>query len=313
MYHNHRHEPYDCDKLWVISVVSNPARFRSRYDLYGRFEDAVFRAGANLITVELALGNRPFEVTDHRDGRHLQLRTTDEIWHKENMINLGVQLLPEDWRYVAWVDADVEFVRPDWAFETIEQLQHFSVVQMFRSALDLGPKGETINVFDGFVWAHVNGLLGKQKPGYGNRYHPGFAWAARREAFNDLGGLIDFSILGSADHQMAWALVGRVLENTPRRAARSYREMLLQWQHRADRYVRGNIGYVDGTLVHHWHGRKAERAYASRWNILFEHGFDPVKDLKRDWQGLWQFTHEGARMRADLRQYFRQRNEDATD
>jgi len=33
----------------------------------------------------------------------------------------GVVGLPRDWRYVAWIDADVHFLNRDWAQETLHQ------------------------------------------------------------------------------------------------------------------------------------------------------------------------------------------------
>lgn len=62
---------------------------------------------------------------------NLQLRTSHEIWLKENSLNLGFARLPPDWKYAAWIDADVTFARPDWACETVHQLQHNPVVQMW--------------------------------------------------------------------------------------------------------------------------------------------------------------------------------------
>ena len=34
--------------------------------------------------------------------------------------------------------------------ETIHQLQHYQIVQMFQTAADLGPEGEILQVFNGF-------------------------------------------------------------------------------------------------------------------------------------------------------------------
>jgi hypothetical protein len=88
-----------------------------------------------------------------------------------------------------------------------------------------------------------------------------------------------------------------------------------QWQARAVREVQTNIGYVDGLLLHEWHGPKAARQYKSRWRILTDHAFDPYTDLKADWQGLWQWEDlSQPRMqglRDDVRRYFSSRNEDA--
>ena len=203
-------DPMDISKFYVVAVISNPVRYKSRYTLYKKFEAEMKAANANLMTVEIAFGSRPFEVTEAGNPMNLQLRTWDEIWHKENMINLGIRRLPSDWEYVAWIDADVSFIRPDWITETVHQLQHYQVVQMFQNAIDLGPRGEALDTHNSFGWCWLNGkaLQVNWKP-YMIYPHTGFAWAARREAIDHLGGLIDTAILGAADHHMAWSLIGK--------------------------------------------------------------------------------------------------------
>ncbi len=50
-------------------------------------------------------------------------------------------LLPINWKYVAWIDADIRFMNKNWVKETIEALRsgraHF--LQLFERALQMGP------------------------------------------------------------------------------------------------------------------------------------------------------------------------------
>jgi len=90
----------DLDKLWIITPISNPVRFESRYKTFEKFKTGIERVGANLLVVELALGDRDFVIAD--TVKHsLKLRAWDELWHKEAMINLALQRLPSDCKYVA--------------------------------------------------------------------------------------------------------------------------------------------------------------------------------------------------------------------
>ena len=41
--------------------------------------------------------------------------------------------------------------------------------------------------------------------------------------------------------------------------------------------------------------------------------YDPVADLKRDWQGLLSLDRRRTKLRDDIRKYFRARNEDSID
>src|SRR5881227_1593197 len=127
--------------LDVIAVVSNPAMYRSRYRLFQEFVHYWNRQiDTRLWIVELALGNRPHELTEHGNPYHLQLRSDSELWHKENLINLGVQQIGRvhpDWSYVAWIDADLQFADRHVAQSTMQALQIHPVVQMYSHAQDL--------------------------------------------------------------------------------------------------------------------------------------------------------------------------------
>jgi len=146
--------------LCVVIPYSNPFRWRTRRELVN---DAIRHLGAlpniHLVVVELAYGDRPFEVTGGRDT-DVQLRTSGELWHKEQLINLGVQRFPAGWKYGAYVDGDFHFSRYDLALETIHQLQHHDFVQMFSSYADL--TGETygtgqrpLRTNNGFAYNYV--------------------------------------------------------------------------------------------------------------------------------------------------------------
>ena len=302
--------------LYVVTPIINPSRYRSRYALYRDFEKYITDAGAVLYTVEAAYGDRVFEISDAANPRHIRLRTNHEVWHKENLINIGVSRLPTDWKYVAWIDADVQFARPDIVEETIHQLQHFSVVQMFSHSTDLGPRHEPLGSFAGFVarWMGHDHTMPPTEDRY-EVWHPGYAWACRRDAWDHLGGLVDIGIVGSADFYMALGLIGemaRGLNDEIIRECPVYTEWCFEWQARAETYIKRNIGFVEGLLLHYFHGAKKNRFYINRSAILWQNRFDPSRDVKRDWQGMWQLTDQKSRLRDQLRTYFRSRDEDNT-
>ena len=298
--------------LHVISVVSNTVRYKSRYDLYNRFAEKMEKQGVNLYTVECQLGERDFAVTNSSNPKHLQLRTLDEIWHKENMINLGIARLPQDWKYCAFADADIIFDRDDWVEEALHSLQSYHVVQNFQNAIDLAPDGSVVQLHHGFAWQYINGAPFNAK--YYPFWHPGFSWSFTREAINAMGsGLLDRCVLGSGDHHMALALIGKAYASLPNNITDAYRRYIFEWQSRVLKYIKKDIGYVPGTIKHLWHGKKKTRFYQERWGILQKHKFDPMKDLRRDWQGLHQLEDHRVDLRDDIRKYFRSRLEDSVD
>jgi hypothetical protein len=147
----------------------------------------------------------------------------------------------------------------------------------------------------------------------GHEWHPGYAWAARRSALSDLGGLGDIGILGSGDHHMACALIDRVLDSIHGSVHPTFKDYWLKWQERCGRFIKQDVGCMAGTITHQWHGSKINRKYNTRWRILTENGFDYTQDLSKDIQGLWQFTNNKPKLRDQIRGYFSQRNEDSID
>lgn len=299
------------EALFVITSYFNSWRYRSRPDLLWDFQDYAQRSGAQLVVVELALGERPFIVTDPDNPFHVRVRTDNELFYKENLLNLGVQRVPLSCRYLAFVDADCVFTNPRWVDETIQYLQHYPVIQMFSSASNLGPTHEVLDNFKSLIWAYQNDKLDEiNNRYYWKDFHPGFAWAYVRSCLDSLGTLLECSISGSADRQMGLSLIDKVQFSYPTGISKDYEDEILMWAVRAKEFVNGNVGCLPGSLLHQFHSNKKFRAYGSRWDILTSTGFSPRLDLKKDTQGIWQFTSRSPELKYKLRKYFENLNGD---
>jgi hypothetical protein len=296
--------------LHVITSVFNPSNYTSRYRLYESFSKRISGSGATLHTVELVFENQDFAVTSNSNPLHLQLRTSQKMWFKENLINIAISNLPASWRYVAWLDADIAFVQQNWVESTLSQLNKFPLVQMFSHLIDLGPTYEPIGWYRGFAFNHCQNDRTPSVPT--NAGQPGYAWAARREAIESLGGLIDWSILGANDYYMALGLVEKLDPALTYMPESNYARTLLKWQENARRFDQ-QIGYVDATLLHYWHGSRRNRGYGTRWKILHDHDFDPCVDLARASSGLLKFTDNKPLLQRAVAEYFDRRKEDSLD
>lgn len=297
--------------LDVIAVVSNPVEYKSRYRLYNDFCSRIKKEPCvRLHTIELQQRNKPFAT-----NAKIKLRVSDELWHKENLINIATYHLPHDWEYMAWIDADVEFQRKDWAAETLRQLQHYDIVQLFSHAIDMGPNGESLRRHLGFcyLWHQKKINPDPKSDLYKEAGHPGYAFAIKREMYDNLGGLLEFPILGAADHHMCKAWIGRVEESYPSSIHQNYKTLCINYQTRCNNHLKQNIGYVSGILLHYWHGTKANRRYHERWDILVNNSYDPLFDVKKNSNNLWILEGNKPKLRDDLRNYFRARNEDGID
>lgn len=298
------------DRLHIVTALSNPLRFVNRYHNYWKFARHMEDSGVILYTVELAYGDRQFEITDRHNPYHIQLRTRHELWHKENLLNIGFQRMPLGIRYFGYSDADMLFTRTDWAQEALHALQHYDAVQLFSTYADLDSEHRCSRPKPSFAY---NYLAGECRPigGYGSRAvgAPGGAWAFRAEAFNTFGSLLDICILGSGDWHMAMGLARRPDHHQDMRGPANYVKAIKDWQERAAE-LKANIGCIDCHAIHHWHGPKSKRGYIGRPQILKDHDYDPAIDIRRDWQGVYELRGNKPAFRDAIRHYFRSRRED---
>jgi len=160
--HPNVHTPWkpwsEAQTLHVAVAYSNPVRWTTRRTLMNDFRDHM-QLSANVVlhVGELAYGDRPFEVTG-ADPNDVRLRTSHELWHKENILNLVVQRFPPGWQYGAIVDGDFHMTRRDWALEAIHQLQHYDFVQLFSSYSDLSAQHRPFRIMPSFACNYVRGL-----------------------------------------------------------------------------------------------------------------------------------------------------------
>jgi hypothetical protein len=76
-----------------------------------------------------------------------QVRTESLLWHKETLLNRAIADLPEQFRYVFWLDADVLFTNKNWMVEGVEQLQTANIIQPFEFCIHL-EKNQIAPAFD---------------------------------------------------------------------------------------------------------------------------------------------------------------------
>lgn len=307
--------------LYTIVPYFNPWQSKARIKHTERAVKHFHDSGAQVVLVEVAFGNREF--TFSKSGglyKYIGLRTKDELWLKENAINIGVQNLPYDFEYVSWQDGDLLFTRPNWVGETIHQLQHYKFVQMFSQANDMGPNYEVLSAQGpSFIKLWQEGKLKLSDyrgpipwPGW-----PGLAWACTHEAWDIVGGLMDFALWGGSDYDTAWCLIEQAAGNLHLKAHNNYQTLLAEWEDRCRWGIRRNVGLVEGMVLHHWHGKKDQRMYNAKQRLMDNEGFDPLRHLKRDSQGLWQLHDDGSesfiQFRDVMRQIAKLRNEDSID
>jgi hypothetical protein len=336
-------DPTDILKnFYVVMPISNSPRYKVRAENYKKARAVCEAAGVKLITVECAFGERDFEVTQRDNPMHVQLRSVDELWLKENMINIGINYIMQidpDAGQIMWQDSDCFPMSPprEYYEEVFHQLQHYEFVQCWKYLQDFGPDYQPIGKVQMSFMAtyEANGfqvpnektlkrgalrddmvVRANNKLEYAGKYGaPGLAWAANISAIKKVGGLIDWTILGAGDWHMALSLVsGHQPVRNDGKPLTAYLQKIYDWQVRAERWIKRDVGYVNTTMGHWFHGSKVGRQYGTRGQILVDCDYQPDQDIKRDAQGLYvleTWEERQIRLRDLIRYYFGSRNEDS--
>jgi hypothetical protein len=284
-------------------------KWNSRVNNYKKFEKEMLATeGVVLWTVEAALPSNGFQVTTCDNPRHIQLTAKHVMWDKEAMINVGIKNLPPEAKYVAWIDADVTFYRKDWVTATIQALQTFNIIQPWEENSDMGPGGGMYRKVTSFGHWFQNGNRLAEVV-HASR-HCGYAWAARREVLDEIGGLLDLACIGGGDFIMVYRMTGIPNINIREDFHPGFKKAISDWGDKARLVVADKLGYIDGTIGHYWHGNHQNRKYMPRWEVLAKLQFDPLTQVERLPNGLLAFT-DGGLLEADIVSYLGSRNEDS--
>jgi hypothetical protein len=301
-------------EFWAITSYFNPSNYRSKLQNYAVFSAGLARVGVPLLTVECAFGDQPF--CSPVAQVLVQMRTQDVLWLKERLLNLALERLPEECTKVAWLDSDLIFENPDWARCTAQALDQAQVVQPFDQVvrlppqqLEYGGEGEHWESFCACCSRHPELLSAGNFHYHG---HTGFAWAARRATLQRQG-LYDACMTGSSDHLMAHAFCGDWVSECITKMLGPhgpYRAHFTAWARAVFAEVRGNIGFVEGRLLHLWHGDLEKRRYHEN-NLAFRRfEFDPHRDLRLAANGCWEWSPDRQDLRQWARDFFPARCED---
>ena len=213
-----------------------------------------------LYVVEMAYQEQPFIITESDNQFHLQLRCNVPLYHRENMVNLGIKkLLPADWKAVAWIDADIEFENIHWAMDTLKVLNKTcNVVQVFSHCQFINDEGHSKNVAQPYCkhvmssvgFNHAKGMKYKRHHPYAFLQHwaYGFGIACTREAYMVMepwfqipyGHTILLACMNNQAIEDLQALFGVSNEQCA--------HICIAMQ------TNITLGYVPGLILHHFHG-----------------------------------------------------------
>jgi len=302
-------------KAVIISCYFNPQKSPYRLKAFNVWYESIKHLNHRI--VECVIGEAEPQLPENDYIQRIY--TPNLLWHKESLLNNIVESLPEEYRYVFWVDADVLFTNNNWLIDSVEVLQTANIVQPFEYCVhmekdELTPsinvEAHKAQVQDGTylknrrVWrsfcANYGKLSKKDSETYHLHGHVGFAWGARREILDRVP-LYDKALIGGADHIIAHAAVGEVKHKCIMNAFADNIEEIVDWSREFYLAVQGKVGYAPGDLYHIWHGDIDKREYLKRIK-----DFTPeTKNINmKDKNGLYVTHKEDHKY---IKNYFRKR------
>lgn len=265
-----------------------------------------------LYGVELSLTD-DFNTKNLKNWKQIKVTSDSICFQKEACINLLVNDVPSQFTKIAWIDADLKFVNKNWYSETSKKLEKYKLVQMFseylvsdrdgkvikkdKSLMSLGgPNREKLNVTEG---RRLGGP-------------PGGAWAARREMWQH-GGLYPYGIVGGGDclfictvfemHDINFVktVAGLFGKNENCKKFDNWKKTLIP-------YINKSVSYIDGGIIHDWHGEPNNRAHSTRHELYNDINIDENVEINSD--GVICLKNTADDVKARILAYFNSRKED---
>lgn len=315
-------------QLWAITAYFNPCGYRRRLENYRIFHDNLH---VPLVTVELSF-NSNFDLHDTDADILVQLHAKDIMWQKERLLNIALQHLPQTCSKVTWVDCDILFPDKNWVGNAIAMLKDYQMVQLYKKVHHL-PADFTINdnhteeliqkkdsILTEYSFAYIQ-HLGSAVPAnlqirdksfsdIQTVGSPGVCWAARKEVLLEHG-FYDACIAGGGDKAIAFAALGKMRELPINRLMNEHQlKHYLEWALPFSSCINKNISFIENDVYHLWHGSFENRYYRDRHEHLAKLSFNPNKDIKKDSNGVWQWTNGKTTLHDYLKTYFSARLED---
>lgn len=321
------------NELAVVSCFFNPGGSTRRVKNFRNFLAAVKNSGVRCLVVELAFGSAPFEFDDHEDV--IQLRSNDVLWHKERLLNIGIrQLLSDGVRKIAWLDGDIVFADHWWPSEIASRLEHANLCQVFDTiSIHTHDSGPPMIAPSAVKYFQEDGRLFSQPPLRGRNLlrgmlkggQSGFGWAARSEVL-EKALLFENAVVGGGDKLIFAASLTEDLSDERlqalthskhvcracghRNKSDTFTASYLEWARQWSNAVDGSVDYARLHISDMYHGKRSDRGYMARHDILYRHEFNPATDLSGDPPECLQWSTQKKQLRREVEAYFLSRRED---
>lgn len=289
----------------VIVSFFSPCEYELPKKHFAATVDWLVKSGAEVAVTQATLPGQEPQPVPESVAAHRVFENAGILWLKENLWNLGAELVPHADKLV-FVDSDIFFHSKAWLSETEDLLDRVDVCQPFQTCywLDRGGRPTLMKPSAAHFMEHG-------KAPWLGQCHVGFSWAMRRKTFEDLGGFYEYPRGGGGDAAFAMALarVGNVealirMHASARRLGANA-PSFKKYRANAVR-VAPSVGAVNGgRCFHRWHGERSDRQYTNR-EMFFPETEDGDSPVEKREDGLLQWTADAPLART----YFERRRED---
>jgi hypothetical protein len=305
----------------ILSCFFNPQNSPYRIIAFHKFYNSIKHLNYKII--ECIIGDGKSQLPD--DPNIIKIHSDSLLWHKEALLNKLVRELPEKFKYVFWIDADVKFKNLNWMVDSANILrnQDCNILQPFEYCVhlekdknepefnldDVRNKNPNLLAKENKVWrsfcsnAKLFSLTKKENEFYHNKNydshgHVGFAWGAKRSLLEAVP-LYDKALIGGADHIIAHAAAGHIPHECISKSFKDDIQEVEKWMRQFFSECQGKIGFVKGDLYHTWHGDISKREYLKR-----------IQDFTKDSKEIEEKDENGLYVAKDtkyIEEYFKNR------
>jgi len=239
-------------------------------------------------------------------GADLTVRSDSLMFYKEQLLNLLEPLVPEKYTKLVFLDCDILFSAPDWVDQISSKLDEADIIQPFSNAAWLYPDNTRVRVKkQSYGYAIAHNLTHKPP----HAFHPGFAWALKRDIFRKIGGFYDKAVVGNGDIMFVFSIINNLDASYVERYAPCILDTWKAYNENVQR-IKPSVGYIVMDAFHLFHGMRKDRQYVSRHHNINQRlagAWDNNIYLNKD--GLYEFKHPAEFNKINMA-YFKGRNED---
>jgi len=276
-------ERKDCYKtiknFAAITTYFNPQKSKNRYDNFLKFVKHMREQGIPLYVAEGYYYKDEPHLTNKDCDNLFIFEYYDILWQKERLLNLLIERLPKEIDSVGWFDADIIFSCNNLKEQCIESLSYFPVIQPWSICNFLNKDSSTNRIFKSMAYYNFENNFKEVNQ---RKNHPGYAWCIRRDELEKINGFYDTMICGNGDTFMAMGFYGHLNYPFLKQEKITYAATghFTKWWDICSKIINKEVGYLNITIKHLYHGTHENRRYWERVKCLFENGFDPNLHLE---------------------------------